>query len=241
MLGRKGNKGLNGLGGEMMRNPSSRITTETSIEALRTAIRTAAACTRLFDLPLTRRDLETHAAALGSDCAFFVRGGCALASGRGERLEPIENRLSRVELVVVWPGLAASTARAYERVRPEHFQDDTLARRASSAIRAGNLSELQETKWNVFDKIVIDSSDKIYYRKVQDRMRETGLFLPGITGSGSAVYGFAENRAHAHAARDRLQLDYPVVFAGCLRHVGVRCLPGMISTWMYVSGEKPFG
>ena len=118
---------------------------------------------RIFDLPLNRRELETHAAALGSDCAFFVRGGCALASGRGERLEPVENRLPEVNLVVVWPGFSTSTARAYGGVRPAHFQDGSLARRAATAIQAGNLSKLQKTKWNVFDKIIVDSADKKWY------------------------------------------------------------------------------
>ena len=43
----------------------------------------------LFQLKLSVNEMEEISAELGSDCAFFVRGGLQLATGRGELLTKI--------------------------------------------------------------------------------------------------------------------------------------------------------
>ncbi|CAN0499190.1 unnamed protein product, partial [Phaeothamnion confervicola] len=50
------------------------------------AAATLLAAARLHGLALGADRLETVAARVGSDVPFFVRGGCQLAHGRGERL-----------------------------------------------------------------------------------------------------------------------------------------------------------
>jgi 4-diphosphocytidyl-2-C-methyl-D-erythritol kinase len=47
------------------------------------------ACDRLWDLGLTKEELEEYAAHLGSDIPFLVAGGTAVGSGRGEALVPV--------------------------------------------------------------------------------------------------------------------------------------------------------
>lgn len=71
------------------------------------------ACDALWDLQLTRDELEPIAASLGSDVPFLLHGGTAIGSGRGEHLAPV---LARGELQwVLWvsnkPGL--STPQVY--------------------------------------------------------------------------------------------------------------------------------
>ncbi|WP_109473341.1 4-(cytidine 5'-diphospho)-2-C-methyl-D-erythritol kinase [Ornithinimicrobium cavernae] len=58
------------------------------------------ACESLWELQLTRDELEPIAARLGSDVPFLLHGGTAIGSGRGERLAPV---LARGELHwVLW-------------------------------------------------------------------------------------------------------------------------------------------
>jgi 4-diphosphocytidyl-2C-methyl-D-erythritol kinase len=56
-------------------------------------------------------DLVSIAVGLGADVPFFLRGGAALAEGRGERLRPlpVEGRY----YAVVWPGFEISTRSVY--------------------------------------------------------------------------------------------------------------------------------
>ena len=67
------------------------------------AAATLVAVNRIYGLGLRTAQLEAHAAALGSDCAFFIRGGTAQADGRGERLTPLRGHLPRAA-----PGAGAS-------------------------------------------------------------------------------------------------------------------------------------
>ncbi|HEV8584196.1 MAG TPA: 4-(cytidine 5'-diphospho)-2-C-methyl-D-erythritol kinase, partial [Methylomirabilota bacterium] len=76
---------------------------------------------RLWKLrwPLAR--LDEVAAGLGMDVPFFLRGGTALATGRGERVEPLRGR--SLGLVLVNPRFAVSTAETYARVTPAMYTD----------------------------------------------------------------------------------------------------------------------
>lgn len=67
---------------------------------------------RLWDLRLSVQELVDIAAEVGSDVPFCVEGGCAVARGRGERLEPVAQG-ARFWIVLAKPPLSVSTADVY--------------------------------------------------------------------------------------------------------------------------------
>jgi 4-diphosphocytidyl-2-C-methyl-D-erythritol kinase len=69
----------------------------------------AAAVLRSTSLPASR--LAPIAAALGADVPFFLRGGRARATGRGEVLEPMA--VEEGWYALAWPGYEVSTAAVY--------------------------------------------------------------------------------------------------------------------------------
>jgi 4-diphosphocytidyl-2-C-methyl-D-erythritol kinase len=76
-------------------------------------------------------DLRPVAAGLGADVPFFLLGGCAIASGRGELLERCQ--VAPAWFALAWPGWPLSTADVYaawDRVGGEGVNQ--LARAASS-------------------------------------------------------------------------------------------------------------
>src|SRR6267154_407134 len=54
------------------------------------AATTLLALNEVFDKPLTSEQLHTLAAGLGSDIPFFLQTKPALATGRGERIQPLD-------------------------------------------------------------------------------------------------------------------------------------------------------
>ena len=66
---------------------------------------------RLWDLALSEAELQNLASLLGSDVAFFLRGGTALAEGRGEGITPLRP-LTTGWFVLVTPALPCPTRRA---------------------------------------------------------------------------------------------------------------------------------
>jgi len=77
----------------------------------------------LWQLDISDSDLSGIAAELGSDVPFFVRGGTARATGRGERIEALPDTAGQM-LVIAWPErrTANKTARMYAALREEHFR-----------------------------------------------------------------------------------------------------------------------
>jgi 4-diphosphocytidyl-2-C-methyl-D-erythritol kinase len=169
---------------------------------------------------LTVRRLEEYAAQLGSDCAFFVRGGTALATGRGERLERLTNRLPPMWLVVVFPGFPSATAEAYRRVQPAHYKDGNLARRMARALEKGDTAKLTRLTYNEFFMLV--AGNDVRYKRIQDDICRERLQGPWLSGSGSSMFAIAKDRRAGMAAAEHLRTIYPLAVAVNPRRVGVR-------------------
>jgi len=67
---------------------------------------------RLWGTGLDLGELAAIGLTLGSDVPIFVHGSSAWAEGRGERLSPIE--LPPAWYLIVWPGVAISTAGIFQ-------------------------------------------------------------------------------------------------------------------------------
>jgi 4-diphosphocytidyl-2-C-methyl-D-erythritol kinase len=143
---------------------------------------------RLWGLNVPSRDLLAIAGALGSDVPFFLRGGTALASGRGEQVVPLSDTEPR-RLVVACPSrhqpLAGKTARVYAALGPEHYTDGSLtARLAERLRRGGTLGD--EDVYNAFERVlskVLPDASSVFERAVAG-----GLPNPHLAGSGPAVF-----------------------------------------------------
>ena len=78
----------------------------------------AAALTALnlvWELRQSRKDLHRVAAGLGADVPFFLMGGTALGTGKGDELYPVDD-VARLGVVIVKPSFGVSTADAYRWV-----------------------------------------------------------------------------------------------------------------------------
>ena len=80
----------------------------------------------------------TLAARLGSDVPFFLRGGCAVGRGRGNRLEPLPLPTD-LWFVVVVPDvqIPAKTASLYARLTAEDFSDGSRITAQAARLKAG--------------------------------------------------------------------------------------------------------
>ncbi len=81
-------------------------------EAVRTRLRPFAGLSALWQLPATDADLHALAVSLGSDVPFFLLGGRARGTGRGEILEPLPDGPEEW-LVLAFPPFSLSTAAVY--------------------------------------------------------------------------------------------------------------------------------
>jgi 4-diphosphocytidyl-2-C-methyl-D-erythritol kinase len=103
------------------------------------------ACDRLWDLGLTKEELEEYAAHLGSDIPFLVAGGTAVGSGRGEALVPVLARGNyHWVFALAEGGLSTPTVFAeLDRMRGDRdVPEPTPTPELMGALRSGNPREL---------------------------------------------------------------------------------------------------
>ena len=83
------------------------------------AATTLLALNELFGQPLSPRKLNELAAALGSDVPFFLQNQPALATGRGEKIQPLDlfPALRGKAFLLIHPGFGISTPWAYQEPR----------------------------------------------------------------------------------------------------------------------------
>jgi 4-diphosphocytidyl-2-C-methyl-D-erythritol kinase len=140
---------------------------------------------RLWKLDVNDDELAAIGAELGSDVPFFIRGGTALASGRGEVVEQLPDALPSQILV----GLASAegsdkTARMYAALRPEHYTDGSATERLAERIRMAQPVQA-DGLCNVFESVV-DETEAGVAAKMQ-AARAAGL-RPHLCGSGPAFF-----------------------------------------------------
>lgn len=165
---------------------------------------------RLYAPALPDSELETMAAALGSDVPFCVRGGTALAAGRGERLSPLPP-LPRCWAVLVKPHEAYSTAAMYRRIDDTACYDPLDAAPMVSAIKLGDLPGVCAAMTNTFEKVLPpDAATPALCR----RLKEQGAMGAMLSGSGSAVFGLFTSREGAARGAAALQTEQTVSFFG---------------------------
>ena len=147
----------------------------------------------LWGLGLPRETLEDVAARLGSDAPFFVRGGVALAEGRGERITPLPDTSPR-ELVIALPplSLASKTQRMYSLLTPADYSDGSAAGRLADAIRQGK-PVADERLFNVFDGPAFRAFPEL--ERLRRALLEAGARFVHIAGSGPALFALAGDAA----------------------------------------------
>jgi len=167
---------------------------------------------RLYAPDLTVQELETMAAELGSDIPFCVRGGTALARGRGELLEPLPSPDS-CWLVLVKPPCACSTGEMYGLIDRRGCYDDGEEQAAAmaAALERGDLPGVCRAMSNTFEHVM---PPECQTPAIRERLRQLGALGAMLCGSGSAVFGVFDREETARMAAAALRGTFPETFCG---------------------------
>jgi 4-diphosphocytidyl-2-C-methyl-D-erythritol kinase len=93
---------------------------------------------RLWGLGLPDERLAALASELGSDVPFFLRGGTALAEGRGEQISALPDAPRTAILVVVPPlAIPQKTQHMYSILGPQDYGDGATSDRFADALQQG--------------------------------------------------------------------------------------------------------
>jgi 4-diphosphocytidyl-2-C-methyl-D-erythritol kinase len=156
---------------------------------------------RLWALRWPRARLAELAVRLGMDVPFFLTGGPALATGRGERIERLAAR-GGYALVLVNPRIALPTREVYARVPPGWHAEPTGARRLAEALRSGNAARVAASLTNHLEGLVAPSLPVV--GRMKAALLAAGALGAVMSGSGPTVFGMARSLDHARQIRRRI-------------------------------------
>lgn len=133
-----------------------------------------------FKLNLTQEQLINYALQLGSDCPFFIYNKACFATGRGEKITPINLNLSDYSFVLVNPKIHISTAWAFQNITP------TIPPKSIKEIIHQPIETWKDELVNDFENPVIQSHPEI--KSIKENLYNAGATYVSMSGSGSTVF-----------------------------------------------------
>ena len=169
------------------------------------AAATLIALAQLWKIETSANDLGRIAESLGSDVTFFLFGGRARATGRGELIEPLDDPPEQ-HLLIIKPNVSVSTAKAYDVLNsPALTSSDAkpilLRSQASDDSASFDLNALH----NDFETTVFQFEPEI--ERAKNALMKSGAKAAMLGGSGSAVFGIFENQDAQERAIQAIELE----------------------------------
>ncbi|WP_027092133.1 4-(cytidine 5'-diphospho)-2-C-methyl-D-erythritol kinase [Cohnella thermotolerans] len=147
---------------------------------------------RLWNLGLGLDELEALGAELGSDVPFCIRGGTAVARGRGEKLESIESP-PQCWVVLAKPPINVSTADVYGKLRANELKEHPSIPAMLDAIRRKSFPDVCARLGNVLETVTLGRYPEV--RQIKEVMTRLGADGVLMSGSGPTVFGLVSKES----------------------------------------------
>ena len=165
---------------------------------------------RLLGLNLPGERLEEIGALVGSDVPYCVRGGTALAEGRGEVLTDLPP-LPHCLVVLCKPSFPISTPELFRSLDSCRIRRRPDTAGLLAALKAGDLQGVARRMYNVFEDVLpprraqeIDS--------IKNAMIQYGALGASMSGTGPTVFGLFTQQEAARKAWEALKEQYAETF-----------------------------
>jgi 4-diphosphocytidyl-2-C-methyl-D-erythritol kinase len=149
-----------------------------------------------WGLNLSQEKLIELASQLGSDVAFFLRGGTALAEGRGEIITPLPS-IAKMWVLVVVPDVPVEpgkTGRMYAALKTSHFTDGSFTEKLVETLHKGKAFN-PSMLFNTFENIVFDNFKGLADYK--EHLIKLGAPRVHLAGSGPALFTIFQDKSKA--------------------------------------------
>jgi 4-diphosphocytidyl-2-C-methyl-D-erythritol kinase len=174
----------------------------------------------LWELGLTQAELQTIAAQIGSDIPFCISGGTALATGRGEIIDPLTDLDQLYVVLAKYRDLPVSTPWAYKAFRQQfgttypstpaanHTKQQSLRSGAMlTAIHHRDNVQIAQRLDNDLEKVVLPAYPQI--QALRDAFGAMPVLGTMMSGSGSTVFALCATEREATQVRDQMRQQFP--------------------------------
>ncbi|MFL6468514.1 MAG: 4-(cytidine 5'-diphospho)-2-C-methyl-D-erythritol kinase [Pyrinomonadaceae bacterium] len=142
---------------------------------------------KLWGLALKTEQLAVIAGSIGSDVPFFLNGGTAIGTGRGEVVRQIDEFRANY-MIIVTPNIQVSTANAFADLDAANLTKSG-SNRILNVSRAADI--LHTELKNDFEKTVFAAFPEI--KRAKSKLLKHGAINALLSGSGASVFGIFDN------------------------------------------------
>jgi 4-diphosphocytidyl-2-C-methyl-D-erythritol kinase len=165
----------------------------------------------LFSTPLAVRQLEEIATALGSDVPFFLQNHPALATGRGEKVVPLDYfpALRGAFILLIHPGFGISTAWAYQALadHPEALKGlPGRAQKLVSLLQTGDLAAAANQFYNSLEAPALKKYPLL--QLFQEFLKAKNAAAALMSGSGSTIFALTRGQNAAEQLQESFQAKF---------------------------------
>ncbi len=153
---------------------------------------------------LDQKNLTKLAAQLGSDVAFFLDGPLALCTGRGEKIEKIDENFDFIALLIL-SSISVSTKRVYANYRHDQVLYEQLSNHIDSLIRKKRIDLTPKICTNMLEQSCFDLVNSL--AELKKRIESLNIKPCCLSGSGSAMFCVIDNADEEKAGYYKRKLE----------------------------------
>lgn len=156
----------------------------------------------LFELNLSKEQLMNIGSRFGSDIPYCLIGGTALAEGIGEKLTMLPS-LPKSTVLICKPSTHISTSYVYSNFDLSKVRQHPDTEFLIKAIKEGDVKTLAGNMKNVLETVT--AVERPIINDIKNVLIGNGAQGTVMSGSGTCVFGFFENRYKALQAANKLK------------------------------------
>ena len=166
----------------------------------------------LWELGLTIPQLQQLAETLGSDVPFCVSGGTAIATGRGEKLDPIQDLDNLWVVLAKYNNLSVSTPWAYKTYKQQfgdsYINDSEGIQSRTSHLHSGPFvkaishkdgEKIGQLLHNDLEKVVLPEYPQV--TQLKEILQQAGGLGTMMSGSGPTVFTLCQSQTEAETIK----------------------------------------
>ena len=152
------------------------------------------AMNKLFDLKLTKKEMEALGKSLGADVVPCFYNKAIKAEGIGDIITNIDTDF-KYYMLIIKPKIACNTKEMFQKLDTEediqqlHTTDDII-----KALETKDIQLLANNLYNVFEEVI---QEKEIIQDIKKELIKNGALQALMTGSGSCVYGIFKDKQSA--------------------------------------------
>lgn len=170
----------------------------------------------MWELGLTQPELHELGAMIGSDIPFCISGGTAIATNRGEQIEPLPDLDHLWVVLAKYSNISVSTGWAYNTYRQNfeasYISDKEGIKTRTHQIHSGNLVKavtnknsikIGELLYNDLQKVVLPEFPQV--AKLINTFKVSGGLGTMMSGSGPTVFCLCETQFQAQEIKAKIR------------------------------------